>query len=268
MKMGYNKKLFPMFMTMFLVSVSCGQKRDVTETKKIASESGVSDHVPNPTNFRAVPDTCLKPWLRPDRCTFYRECLETAITCENTPFPYAISYGEKYCNKFQSITLTTRGEGWKRGATLCLQEASRLQGLSGQNQDGQTAIHGNCQEVRDLEFTGHVSCYLGGPARFSKRTSRTICALEPSDWVQILFIVEAADLVTKESLVQMKTVATQCLGEVKNKIMGISPPGPNWPTSDLTTAAEDTETVALLEKKIKEYDAKLSSGAIAFPSFQ
>ncbi len=42
MKMGYNKKLFPMFMTMFLVSVSCGQKRDVTETKKIASESGVS----------------------------------------------------------------------------------------------------------------------------------------------------------------------------------------------------------------------------------
>ena len=155
---GFNIKRFPMFVSLFLASVSCGQKKDVAIKVEKEPDSSVSDHIPNTVLFNRVPDTCLKPWLRPDKCSFYRECLEASITCENTPFPYAMSYGDKYCNKFQGITLTTRGEGWKRGATLCLQEANRLTGSSGQTHDGQGNVHGTCSEARQLNFEAHVSC--------------------------------------------------------------------------------------------------------------
>jgi hypothetical protein len=264
MKTLSNRDLFKIFFIIFALLSSCGER-----SRRIPEISTVTHEGPDLIRFRPVAETCLDPMLRQDRCSFYRECLEAAITCENTLFPYAISYGEKYCNKFQAIQLKTRGEAWKRGAMLCLQEAIRFRGQNGRTQDGiDNDVHASCQEVRETNFNAHVSCYLGGPARFSKRTSHTVCSLTKEDIAKIITVVEAADALTRDSLLQIKSVFTQCVSDLKNKVLGISPPGPNWPTSNLTTPAEDSENIVFLEQKIREYEAKLSGGSIARPTFQ
>jgi hypothetical protein len=264
MKTLSNRNLLKILFIVLAIMASCGER-----SGRIPEESKVTHEGPDLILFRRVPDTCLDPMLRQDRCSFYRECLEASITCENTLFPYAISYGEKYCNKFQAIQLKTRGEAWKRGAMLCLQEADRLVDQNGKTRDGfPDGVHASCQEVRETNFNAHVSCYLGGPARFSRRTSHTVCSLHRDDIRKIVTVVEATDALTRDSLVQIKTVFIQCVSDLKNKILGISPPGPNWPTSNLAPPAEDSENIVFLEQKIREYEAKLSGGAIAIPTFQ
>lgn len=170
--------------------------------------------------FKPVANECLRPMDRADTCSFYRECLEKSISCESSKYPYAISYGEKYCNRFKDIRneMSERGKQWLDGTRLCLQELILL--IDGKTDTlalwtGNTLHQGfmymSCYYVQKSEFKGHPICYLGGPSQFSKRTHPSICTLSPWDTIRIVTRLDISDAKGKESYEQMITVANACL---------------------------------------------------------
>lgn len=179
--------------------------------------------------FRGVPDSCYFAEQRPSitRCSYYRECLEASITCEGTNYPYAISYGEKYCNKFSSLreSMSDLGKTWIDGAMICLQSNIPFIG----NRKNSFSMRGgewpatdvsrgefgygynSCQNIRKIEFESHPNCYLGGDARFYKSSHPSICVLSLEEWARIFVKLEPTDLDSKEAFVQMGVVAAACI---------------------------------------------------------
>jgi len=208
---------------------SCGSSE--SETSKIFSGEDLR-------SFNAVPDSCFTPRERGDRCSFYRECVEASISCEGTSYPYAISYGEKYCNRFQDINprMSDKGQKWLDSTMVCLQEGLRLWNgsyvtdhhynrniLETPGKDGRpssvfTSVVGSCKEVREIEFGIHPECYLGGPSRFSRVKHPSICELGVVDTALIVTRVDVKDSVTPEAFNQMIQVANVCIPIYASKV--------------------------------------------------
>lgn len=191
---------------------SCGDEKN----SKLSSGTSIEE-------FKAVSSTCFKPRERGgSKCSFYKECLEASIACEGTDYPYAISYGDRYCNKFENIAsrLSEKGRGWSNETLYCLQEAIVL--WNGKQDTTvylginpppayDPEVYGTCQYVRLNEFRMHPKCYLGGPSQFSKRTHTSICELPWLDSARILTTVTPGDLFTRESGAQVVEVAKACI---------------------------------------------------------
>lgn len=153
-----------------------------------------------------VSASCLTPRDLTDPCMYYPDCLEAAISCEGSSSSYAISYGEKYCNKFSALSrsLSSNGQGWVSNTRTCLEE---LWPLSDSEQ-----VAASCKQVRDAEFSGHALCYLGGPSPLSGVSYGSICNLELEDLEKIIDTVKTT-ILTSEGLSQMVEVGDRCLAQ-------------------------------------------------------
>jgi hypothetical protein len=193
-----------------MTSSSEGCPKNAPPTRETASDGTMV------TPLSAVAPSCLQPWLRPDTCSFYRECLEGAMPCESTAYPYAISYGEKYCRAFSTLSsLSFHGREWRDGTMRCLQEIYLLYTLDAAGTprlaDGTSAYtYGSCKDIQDAEFGGHAGCYLGWQSRTSKRTHVSICNLPNSDLLSIAWLVKG-DALTLDGWSQMLRVGEVCL---------------------------------------------------------
>lgn len=170
------------------------------------------------STLRPVSNSCLHPRDRTgNRCSYYRECLEASIPCETTDFGYAIRYGEKYCNRFEQVRsdMTSAGKTWLDSTMYCLQEAITLW-------DGRTTTQAyykllpagtkveapslSCKSIRNVEFTTHPQCYLGGPSKFSGVSHASVCTLDWWDTFHIFRAAELQDTFDKEGIEQMLVV--------------------------------------------------------------
>lgn len=123
----------------------------------------------------AISDTCLEP--SGQDCTWYRECLAYNYNCSDSPYEYALSYGEKYCEIFSSKAsqFSVDGQKWIRNVKKCLQEklANRLK----------VSDNLSCKEIRHYAFASHAACYT------KPLGDKGICELKLSDWWNVLTII-------------------------------------------------------------------------------
>lgn len=197
------------------VPVSAGSNSTPTRS----SNDGDERHT-----LQAVGRECLDPRARPairsNACSFYRECLEQAIACVDTRWPYATGYGERYCLAFQELSprLSSAAQQWISDTTYCLQELVPLWSSDASSTSSAPVM--SCEEVYDAEFDGHADCYLGRESRTTHVTHTPICNLDISDLGRIFLTVRAADMFSLRGLFQMARVGETCA------IMWTRLPGP------------------------------------------
>lgn len=123
----------------------------------------ITPNNPGVSTCECDPEKNLLPWksviplhcYTPDgnTCSWYQECLETRIPCESTAHPYAITYAEKYCKRFQNNyhKFSKNGKKWVDAVRKCLQE-SLTHVMYPQ-------INVSCEYVKELAFDTHIDCY-------------------------------------------------------------------------------------------------------------
>lgn len=187
---------------------------------------------------KPVVTECFTPYLWGDdkSCLYYRQCLNVAAPhCESTSYPYAISYGEKYCNLFKSLrqNLSPLGQQWVDGTLYCLQEGANLYNGTIDERwyynfslpnyydgfDHTAPSYYSCKMIRQGEFEMHPLCYLGGPALFSKHTHQSICSLNFQDMLKITLLIDIKDAFTIESAKQMYSVAQTCIPIIRQRVL-------------------------------------------------
>jgi hypothetical protein len=148
-------------------------------------------------------------------CDFYRQCLEHKTQCGDAG--YAISYGEKYCQKFlklntnseiENLSLSEKGVQWRDATLLCLQ--NRMTPLF------QSASDYSCSSIQKMAFKTHPDCYT--------QKNRSICDLNISDWEVILSTLNPKDLSSQDGLRQMTKVMYTCTKSIfsqKNKFWSL-----------------------------------------------
>ena len=140
-------------------------------------------------------------------CSFYRNCVQKKFNCANDEYP--IGYGEKYCNKFNTLgknDLSEAGILWRNETLVCLQEAL-VPTLS-----GNSPIN-TCSELDELAFDSHPACYTN--------INMSICDLSLSDWITIGGVVDAADYLSIKSLKQIASVIKTCGGDILFELKSI-----------------------------------------------
>ncbi|MFB6451227.1 hypothetical protein [Bradyrhizobium tunisiense] len=132
-------------------------------------------------------------------CGVYQTCFEATCKCEKSQYPYFISYGKKYCERFlASTSWTAAGAKWRDKTLLCLQE--RIVPVL-PDSPGWC----DCKSLKATAFQIHVACYT--------QPGTSVCDLGKSDWWTILKIVDARDLfVDPDGRAQMLAVAKICAG--------------------------------------------------------
>lgn len=164
---------------------------------------------------------CLVPWTRADPCSFYRDCLDDALSCESSNHPYALSYGEKFCKAFSALSsqLSPVAQQWVRDTMACLQESLILWHgeiapngafyvINSLGENAQTVA--NCESIRAVEFQSHAGCYLGDASRIRNVTHASICNLDVADLLHILDLAKG-DVWNYDGLSQMFTVGERCV---------------------------------------------------------
>ncbi|KAK2868020.1 hypothetical protein FQN49_003232 [Arthroderma sp. PD_2] len=111
-------------------------------------------------------DECSTP--KKDTCTFYKSCLEAAVTCG--PDGYAIAYGDPNCNKLTPLLddFSDEGRVWVSDVRYCLQE-KLVPYATGQKE-------ASCEAIKEHAFATHPACFI----------DNGLCTLPPSDWLVIL----------------------------------------------------------------------------------
>lgn len=114
-------------------------------------------------------------------CDWYRKCLEKRYKCEQTPFPYAISFAEHFCLKFDKMynSFTAKGQNWVDATRKCLQVA--LVPLLNPSSQEPT-----CQEIRTFAFNSHTPCYVSPAPQIS------VCRLPFLDWLRVFHTIKSA----------------------------------------------------------------------------
>lgn len=160
-----------------------------------------------PVQFNQVDSSCLTPRQRAPVCSFYRECLEAAIPCEGTEWPYSISYGERYCLAFQEASpkLSNYAQQWRAETTYCLQTSVPLT-------DYGTPRVASCEDVYRAEFGAHANCYVGLTAdgHLSPDRQTSICYLDLADLWVLKGIIDTDDLFSLDGMAQMLSVGETC----------------------------------------------------------
>lgn len=87
-------------------------------------------------------------------CSWYRECLEKRIPCEDSQhYKYALTYAEKYCKLYEDrySGFSQNGKKWINAVRKCLQE-SLVHVLY-----PQTNV--TCENLKKTAFQSHIGCY-------------------------------------------------------------------------------------------------------------
>ncbi len=147
-------------------------------------------------------------------CSIYETCFEATCKCELSDYPYFISYGKKYCERFLgSNSWSDAGKVWRDKTLLCLQE--RIAPILPDD-----AALCDCKALKDAAFKIHVACYTQAGA--------SVCDLGLGDWATIYGIINNYDLfIDSDGRSQMLAVAQICVNnrpdgpikDVLNKII-------------------------------------------------
>ena len=131
-------------------------------------------------------------------CAIYDTCFEKTCGCENSQYPYFISYGKKYCERFLiSASWSPVGATWRDKTLVCLQERI-LPVLP------DSAALCDCKALKTAAFQIHVACYT--------QPGASVCDLGLSDWVTIYHIIDNRDLFSDpDSKAQILAVAHICV---------------------------------------------------------
>lgn len=113
-------------------------------------------------------------------CAVYSSCFEARCKCENSKYPYFISYGKKYCERFLASTgWSQAGATWRDKTLICLQD--KIVPILPDD-----AILCNCEALKAAAFKIHVACYT--------QPSASVCDLGIGDWATIYGIIDNHDL--------------------------------------------------------------------------
>ena len=132
-------------------------------------------------------------------CKFYTQCLESKFSCGKEGYP--LSYGGKYCKRFQSldtpkahkgIQLSNQGIVWRDRTLRCLQD-DLIIGME---------VAKSCSAINEIGFNSHSSCYT--------LPGSSICDLSAEDLFSIARVVDGIEYFTYNALKQMTEVASTC----------------------------------------------------------
>lgn len=131
-------------------------------------------------------------------CFFYVECLEEKFECGYTGYP--VSYGFKFCRKFQKAKrFSPRGKAWITSTMLCLQKA-----LVPFANDSYPVNEKACGAVEDWGFSTHSACYT--------EHENSFCFLGPLDLMNAINVIGPGALVgNPKARRQVKEVMGICL---------------------------------------------------------
>ncbi len=147
-------------------------------------------------------------------CKVYDTCFEATCKCESSLFPYFISYGKKYCERFLASTnWSSSGASWRDKTLVCLQEKIVLMLPT-------NGLPCDCKALKAAAFQIHVACYT--------QPNASVCDLGLGDWITIYKIIDNHDLFADpDGRAQMLAVARICgsnhpdgpLKDIFNKII-------------------------------------------------
>jgi hypothetical protein len=163
---------------------------------KVESSSSRSAVARTEVAFLAAPaPVCVNP-VKPN-CDFYTRCMEATCKCGYGSSGYALSYGKKYCERFQAETnFTASGQKWRDATLRCLQER-QVAKLPATSQGC------NCPQLRNDAYSAHVECYT--------LPGSSICDLPGADIYAILKTVDNSDLTDRNGVEASVAVGRKCL---------------------------------------------------------
>lgn len=162
-----------------------------------------------------APDKCFEE-IKPNNCSFYKECLDNKFLCSQTNFAYPSDYGDKYCNSFlsQSKHLSTFGKLWVTSTMTCLQE--KLQKEFHLNRDcygvyfsekgryvKEYDINRACAQIEKIAFDSHPGCYLNPSNSKPNDFGLSICTLPQKDINVITSTAGLGDVLKQENRVKL-----------------------------------------------------------------
>ncbi|PCJ15011.1 MAG: hypothetical protein COB02_18440 [Candidatus Cloacimonadota bacterium] len=136
-----------------------------------------------------------------DICDFYTNYLEKKVECGKGG--YAIGYGYKYCSKFDKYkkNYSNYGKLWNDSAMKCLQtKLVNYINLDPYNMP-------SCEDLERFAFKSHPTCYT--------QKKYSFCNLRAKDYINILKVIQAKDLLSKKGIKQVLATAKIC---IKNKL--------------------------------------------------
>lgn len=130
-------------------------------------------------------------------CDFYSQCIEEVKTCGLDG--YAIGYGERYCERFNSRdNFSPNGRRWRDATLVCLQEE-----LVQTSVDLLSDNDISCEGITDLAFDSHPYCYT--------QPGYSVCSLGIRDLLIIKRVIDTKDFLSRRGLRQLASVANTCL---------------------------------------------------------
>lgn len=143
-------------------------------------------------------------------CSYYSCIEQERLSCGSSG--YALGYGQAYCEKFSELTFQpshpggelavfpAAGNEWRDEVRACLQYELEDYFAGEEEKD--------CRSLRAFAFESHPRCYTSGPS---------FCALKPQSIIKIGLTINT-DLLTAESLAQVRDTATICVRQLDERI--------------------------------------------------
>lgn len=134
-------------------------------------------------------------------CGWYQYCMESAYPCENSLWPYAITYGLIYCEMFENRGAKFNAEGrqWIISMRSCL--INHIEPFVS-NFSHSSLDASKCEELQTSAYDSQAACYL--------RTG--VCNMQTTDWFQALWTIKSA-IVSEpwDSLRQLWDAISHCV---------------------------------------------------------
>lgn len=151
---------------------------DVAEECKCNPDD--EDYLKNRT-IPKLQQECYKP--SGNDCSWYRNCLAQRYDCKNSEggeHEYALTFGEKYCNRYNEkySYFSSYGQKWIDSVRKCLQEKLVLKIRPYDDY--------NCSEIKDYAFESHIDCYTSPPGH------EGFCSLPWKDYLKVLWTIYPA----------------------------------------------------------------------------
>lgn len=134
------------------------------------------------------------------KCDFYTKCLEKYNSCGKNG--YALSYGNKYCKRFNAYEGSAYYKKWMRRTTTDLQKALI-------SYVGDRAGKVPCEEITTFAFDSHAGAYLKLPT--------DVCKLDTKTAVDVVTTVDGGDFLSRAALKQFLKVAGVCIARLTDE---------------------------------------------------
>lgn len=145
-------------------------------------------------------------------CEYYSCVEEERLSCGDRGYP--IGYGVNYCEKLSALefsptgglikSLVFPGDGneWRDNVRECLQEEM--------DEYFRTEENVSCDSLRKFAFNSHPRCYT--------QTAVSFCELSPESVVRVGATIAVKDLLTEESLRQVRDTANICEEQLSKRL--------------------------------------------------